>query len=124
MYKMVKMLMNINFDRFGILGILCRHAFKMLMNINFDSNLDKYILRRWRKDVISSNYQLSRDRFDEEDADVTKLKLSCFQEKTQLLLDDVKSNSSNEVPITNFDVVERLYKVTIPEDDETFVPNV
>nr|KAJ0197344.1 hypothetical protein LSAT_V11C700355920 [Lactuca sativa] len=71
-------------------------------------------LRQWRKDVISLNYQLYRDRYDEEDANVTKL----------LWLNGVKSNSSNEVSITNSDVLERLYNVTIPEEVEIFVPYV
>ena len=43
------------------------------MNENFDEISDKYIHRQWRKDVISLNYQLYRDHFDEEDANVTKL---------------------------------------------------
>nr|KAJ0185594.1 hypothetical protein LSAT_V11C900470900 [Lactuca sativa] len=99
---------------------------------------------RWRKDVKSSNYQLSRDHFDEEDAYVTKLvnevffniepaldimrddkqKLASLAEKTKLLLNDVNSNSSNEVPITNSNFLERLYNVTIPEDVEILVPDV
>nr|KAJ0215663.1 hypothetical protein LSAT_V11C300151770 [Lactuca sativa] len=55
-----------------------KYAFRILMNKNFDEISDKYILSRWRKDI---------------------------------LLDDVKSNSSNDVFVTNSDVVERLYKV-------------
>nr|KAJ0196652.1 hypothetical protein LSAT_V11C700356210 [Lactuca sativa] len=106
-----------------------------LMKKNIDEILDKYILRRWRKN-------LSRDHFDEKDADVRKLvnevffnieyaldilrddkqKLASLAEKTQILLNDVKSNSSNKEPITNYDVLERLHNVTIPEEVEIFVP--
>ena len=39
-------------------------------------------------------------------------------------MNGVKSNSSNEVSITNSNVLERLYNVTIPEEVEIFVPYV
>ncbi|XP_023761702.1 protein FAR-RED ELONGATED HYPOCOTYL 3-like [Lactuca sativa] len=130
-----------HFNRFGI---LCRHAFKVLMDKNFNEIPKQYILSRWTNDVISLNYQLSRDRFDEEDEEVTKLvnevflnvettldivrhdkqKLAFLAEKTEILLNEVKSNCSCEKPITNSDILEKLYNVTIPEEVEIFVPEV
>ena len=61
------------------------------MNKNFDEISDKYILSRWRKDVISWIYQLSSDRFDEEDANVTKLVNDVFF-NIQSILDIVRDN--------------------------------
>nr|KAJ0190838.1 hypothetical protein LSAT_V11C800409210 [Lactuca sativa] len=130
-----------HFNRFGM---LYRHAFRVLMEKKFNEILEQYILRRWTKDVISSNYQLSRDCFDKEDEEVTKLvnevffnvetaldivrddkqKLACLDENTQLLLNEVKSNSSSEKSITNSDVLEKLYNVTIQEEAEIFVLDV
>nr|KAJ0200629.1 hypothetical protein LSAT_V11C600327250 [Lactuca sativa] len=128
-----------HFNRFCM---LCRHAFRVLMDTIFNEIPYQYILRRWTKDVISLNYQLSRDRFYEEDEEVTKLvnelffnvettldivrndkqKLACLVENTQLFLNEVKCNSSSEKPITNSDVLEKLYDVNIPKEVEIFVP--
>nr|KAJ0209328.1 hypothetical protein LSAT_V11C400178050 [Lactuca sativa] len=97
-----------------------------------------------KEDVISVKYQLLRDRFDEEDEEVTKLvnevflnvetaldivrhdkqKLACLAEKTEFLLNEVKSNCSSEKPITNSDILEKHYDVTILEEVEIFVPEV
>jgi len=114
------------------------------MKKDFQEIPEQYILRRWRKDVISSNYNLRRDRFDESDAEVTKLvneaffnfescidlvredkqKLSDFVKKTEVLMSELKSGSTNEVLDKNKDVVEKLMAVTIPETIEIKVPNV
>jgi hypothetical protein len=105
-------------QHFNRYGILCRHVFKILLNKNYKEIPEKYILRRWRKDVIYSNYKLTRDRFDDRDAEVTKLvnevftniescldivrddkdKLAAFVEKTQVMLRDMKIDSPNDVP--------------------------
>nr|KAJ0193500.1 hypothetical protein LSAT_V11C800444080 [Lactuca sativa] len=121
-----------------------QYAFRVLMDKIFNEIPEQYILRRWTKDVISLNYQLLRDHFDEEDEEVTKLvnevffnvetaldimrgdkqKLACLAEKTQFLFNEVKSNSSSKKPITNSDVLEKLYNVTIPEEVKIFVLDV
>lgn len=36
-------------------GFLCRHVFKVLMNENINEIPEKYICRRWRRDLISFN---------------------------------------------------------------------
>nr|KAJ0194905.1 hypothetical protein LSAT_V11C700357200 [Lactuca sativa] len=56
-----------------ILIILVYYAFRVLMDKIFNKVHEQYILMQWRKNIISSNYHLSRDHFDEEDAFVTKL---------------------------------------------------
>ncbi|KAH6771945.1 hypothetical protein C2S51_010349 [Perilla frutescens var. frutescens] len=37
--------------KFNLKGILCRHIFKVLVKKNIDSVNERYIMRRWRKDV-------------------------------------------------------------------------
>lgn len=123
---------------------MCRHAFKILIKKDFKEIPSEYILRRWTKDVIYSNHKLIRDRFDERDAEVTKLvneafftfqscldivrddkeKLACFVQKTKHMLNDVKSDSTSEVTTNNADLVEKLLGVAVPEEIVVQVPDV
>jgi len=142
--KIVEKEIKCSCQHFNRYGILCRHVFKILLNKNYKEIPEKYILRRWRKDVIYSNYKLTRDRFDDRDAEVTKLvnevftniescldivrddkdKLAAFVEKTQVMLRDMKIDSPNDVPSKAQDVVEKFFGVTIPNEVEIQVPNV
>ena len=94
--------------------------------------------------MISSNYQLTRDRFDERDSDVTKLvnkafynfescvdmvrnnkeKLTSFVQKTDNMLKDMKSDSSGEESVTKSDLFEKLFGVSVPDEVEIQVPKV
>ncbi|KAL4559416.1 hypothetical protein LXL04_031554 [Taraxacum kok-saghyz] len=131
-------------DHFNRFGILCRHAFKILLNKDIKEIPERYVLRRWRKDVLSANYNLTRDQFDDRDIEVTKLvseayynfescldlvrddkeKLAAFVHKTTSMLKDAKSDSSGSVSNKNSDVVERFIGVPIPDKVDIQVPNV
>ncbi|XP_024962583.1 protein FAR1-RELATED SEQUENCE 5-like [Cynara cardunculus var. scolymus] len=54
-------------------GILCRHAFKVMLNDEVDIIPDKYILRRWRRDLVPVEWLPARFRYGEVDADKERL---------------------------------------------------
>ncbi|XP_024971930.1 uncharacterized protein LOC112510813 [Cynara cardunculus var. scolymus] len=43
-------------------GYLCRNVFKVLLNTGVESILEKYILRRWRRNLMTIELQNSRQR--------------------------------------------------------------
>ena len=114
------------------------------MNKDIKEIPERYVLRRWRKNVLSANYNLTRDQFDDRDIEVTKLvseayynfescldlvrddkeKLAAFVHKTTSMLKDAKSDSSGSVSNKNSDVVERFIGVPIPDKVDIQVPNV
>ena len=130
-------------EHFKRFGVLCRHAWKILLKKDIKKIPEQYLLRRWRKDVISANYQLSRDGFDDRDAEVTKLvndaffnfescldlvrdnkeKLVCFVEQTEAMLKKARGESSGDVLSNNTHVVEKLIGVAIPDEVEIQVPD-
>nr|KAJ0203272.1 hypothetical protein LSAT_V11C500242070 [Lactuca sativa] len=113
-----------HFNRFGM---LCRHAFRVLIDKNFNEIPKQYILMQWIKDTILTK-RMNNIFFNVETAlDILrddKKKLACSVEKTQIFMNEVKSNSSSENLITNSDVLEKLYNVTIPKEVEIFVLEV
>jgi len=133
-------------EHFGRFGILCRHALKILIRKDFQEIPEQYILSGWRKDVISSNYQLSRDRFEENDSEVSRLvneaylnfescldsvrnnkeELTKFFRKTEILKIEFKSDSSTLVPNKDKDkeIIEELISASIPDNIEINVPDV
>ncbi|KVI01608.1 Zinc finger, SWIM-type [Cynara cardunculus var. scolymus] len=49
-------------NHIGRHGYLCRHVFKVLLNVGVESIPEKYILRRWRRDLMPIELQNSRQR--------------------------------------------------------------
>ncbi|XP_024977641.1 protein FAR1-RELATED SEQUENCE 6-like [Cynara cardunculus var. scolymus] len=49
-------------NHIGRHGYLCRHVFQVLLNADVESILEKYILRRWRRDLMPIELQNSRQR--------------------------------------------------------------
>ncbi|XP_024978997.1 protein FAR1-RELATED SEQUENCE 5-like [Cynara cardunculus var. scolymus] len=54
-------------------GILCRHALKVMLNDEVDRIPDKYILRRWRRDLVPVEWLPARFRYGEVDAEKERL---------------------------------------------------
>ncbi|PWA77975.1 Zinc finger, SWIM-type [Artemisia annua] len=46
-------------------GFLCRHAFCALKNRDVQMIPEKYILRRWRRDIIPSALRRNTNRYEE-----------------------------------------------------------
>nr|BAB33151.1 hypothetical protein [Carthamus tinctorius] len=59
-------------------GILCRHALKVLLNDGVDRIPDKYILRRWRRDLIPPQWLPARVRYGEVDVEKERLMARAF----------------------------------------------
>ncbi|KAJ9537753.1 hypothetical protein OSB04_030486 [Centaurea solstitialis] len=59
-------------------GILCRHALKVLLNDHVDRIPDKYILRRWRRDLIPQQWLPARVRYGEVDVEKERLMARAF----------------------------------------------
>ncbi|XP_024966057.1 protein FAR1-RELATED SEQUENCE 5-like [Cynara cardunculus var. scolymus] len=58
--------------------ILCRHALKVMLNDEVDSIPDKYILRRWRCDLVPVEWVPACFRYGEVDADKERLMSVAF----------------------------------------------
>ncbi|KVH94504.1 Zinc finger, PMZ-type [Cynara cardunculus var. scolymus] len=54
-------------------GILCRHALKVMLNDEVDRIPEKYILRRWRRDLVPVEWLPARFRYGEVDAEKERL---------------------------------------------------
>ncbi|KVI03283.1 FAR1 DNA binding domain-containing protein [Cynara cardunculus var. scolymus] len=54
-------------------GISCRHALKVMLNDEVDKIPDKYILRRWRRDLVPVEWLPAHFRYGEVDAEKERL---------------------------------------------------
>ncbi|GJS01953.1 FAR1-related sequence 5-like protein [Tanacetum coccineum] len=54
-------------------GFLCRHVFCVLKNRDIDVILEKYILRRWRRDIIPPALRRNTNRYREKNESIEKL---------------------------------------------------
>ncbi|KAL7602924.1 protein FAR-RED IMPAIRED RESPONSE 1-like [Lactuca sativa] len=139
---------NCSCEHFKRMGVLCRHAFTRMMRCGVKEILGRYILKRWRKDVISRNYRFSSVQSDSVDCENVKLvndsyysfescldivrddkkRLALFAEKQQILLKEFESDyiSPGLKSKTDGEVVCKLLGVTIPipEEINIHVPEV
>ncbi|KAI3496116.1 hypothetical protein L1887_38466 [Cichorium endivia] len=131
-------------EYFMRMGILCRHVFAVLKNNRIDKIPEKYIKRRWRKNVIASNLLLKKyGCFGAEDetskllteayqnieycmdnAKFNKEKLSEFVEMTRQMRKKFDDESSTEHANkqTDEEEVMQLLGVRVPEKIEIRVP--
>ncbi|XP_024965434.1 protein FAR1-RELATED SEQUENCE 5-like [Cynara cardunculus var. scolymus] len=58
-----------NCNHFVRNGILCRHAFKVMLNSEVQSIPEKYILPRWRRELVPVELLLARVRYGEMDVE-------------------------------------------------------
>nr|KAJ0218218.1 hypothetical protein LSAT_V11C300139810 [Lactuca sativa] len=129
---------NCSCEHFKSMGVLCRHAFTIIMRCGVKEIPERYILKRWRKDVISRNYRFSSLQSDLGDCENVKLvndsyynfescldivrddkkKLTLFVEKQQILLKEFESESDYTFAglksKTDGEVVCKLMGVSIP----------
>ncbi|XP_052625885.1 protein FAR1-RELATED SEQUENCE 5-like [Lactuca sativa] len=139
---------NCSCEHFKCMGVLCRHAFTIMMRCGVKEIPERYILKRWRKDVISRNYHFSSVQSDSGDCENVKLvndsyysfescldivrddkkRLALFAEKQQMLLKEFESDyiSPGLKSKTDGEVVCKLLGVTIPipEEINIHVPEV
>ncbi|GJZ27324.1 FAR1-related sequence 5-like protein [Tanacetum coccineum] len=54
-------------------GFLCRHAFCVLKNRDIEVIPEKYILRRWRRDIIPPALRRNKNRYGEKNETIEKL---------------------------------------------------
>ncbi|GKD46889.1 zinc finger, SWIM-type containing protein [Tanacetum coccineum] len=54
-------------------GFLCRHVFCVLKNCNIEVIPERYILRRWRRDLIPPALRRNTNRYGEKDEAIEKL---------------------------------------------------
>ncbi|CAI9265140.1 unnamed protein product [Lactuca saligna] len=124
------------------------HAFTIMMRYGVKEIPERYILKRWRKDVISRIYRFSSVQSDSGDCENVKLvndsyysfescldivrdnkrRLALFAEKQQMLLKEFESDyiSHGLKSKTDGEVVCKLLGVTIPipEEINIHVPEV
>ncbi|XP_023771369.2 protein FAR1-RELATED SEQUENCE 5-like [Lactuca sativa] len=139
---------NCSCEHFKRMGVLCRDAFTIMMRCGVKEIPERYILKRWRKDVISRNYHFSSVQSDLGDCENVKLvndsyysfescldivrddkkRLALFAEKQQMLLKEFESDyiSTGLKSKIDGEVVCKLLGVTIPipEEINIHVPEV
>nr|KAJ0195939.1 hypothetical protein LSAT_V11C700381250 [Lactuca sativa] len=126
----------------GLMKTTSRHAFRIMMRCGVKEIPERYILKRWRKDVISRNYRFSYVQSDSGDCENVKLvndsyvdilrddkkRLALFAEKQQMLLKEFESDYISPGLKSKIDgeVVCKLLGVTIPipEEINIHVPEV
>ncbi|XP_024996779.1 protein FAR1-RELATED SEQUENCE 5-like [Cynara cardunculus var. scolymus] len=73
---------------------LCRHAFKVLINDEVECILEKYILRRWKRQLVPVQIQSARVRYGEVDAEKDKCILDVYSK-----VDDIVNITHNDKSI-------------------------
>ncbi|KAJ9562243.1 hypothetical protein OSB04_007403 [Centaurea solstitialis] len=124
-------------------GLLCRHIFKVLLNINVEKIPEKYILRRWRRDLIPRDLQHTRLRYGDLDEEQEKMfnevlctvenclgRLRChkeelarFTESVRILKKQVDVSFPNEnASSSKVDTIVDLIGVSQPDNVEIYPP--
>nr|XP_043629903.1 protein FAR1-RELATED SEQUENCE 6-like [Erigeron canadensis] len=131
----------LTFERYGF---LCRHIFCMFKANDIQEIPEKYILRRWRKDLVPPGMRTRRKRFGESSEECDKLanelhfivencvsilskdipKLSDFVEKVRELKDKIEDNVSTSRTKKTKEVILDFLGVQQPETREVENPAV
>ncbi|KAJ9556782.1 hypothetical protein OSB04_011396 [Centaurea solstitialis] len=98
-------------------GYLCRHALKVLINSQVDRLPDKYVLRRWTRELVPTHFQTAAVRYGEVDSEKEKLMTEMYSN-----MDDVASRVRNDKDeMIKFNKYLADYKVQLstrlPNDD-------
>ncbi|KAJ9565451.1 hypothetical protein OSB04_001417 [Centaurea solstitialis] len=109
-----EMTVDCSCNLFVRMGILCRHALKVLLNDDLDCIPDKYILRRWRCDLIPPQWLPARVRYGEVDIEKERLMAKAF-----VIIDRMIGRVRNEKELLQ-NVVEKLN--VMDEELEAVVP--
>ncbi|XP_024965031.1 protein FAR1-RELATED SEQUENCE 5-like, partial [Cynara cardunculus var. scolymus] len=75
-------------------GYLCRHAFKVLINDEVEFIPDRYVLRRWKRQLVPVQIQSARVRYGEVDAEKEKCIIDVYSK-----VDEIISNARNDKSI-------------------------
>ncbi|XP_024969633.1 uncharacterized protein LOC112508996 [Cynara cardunculus var. scolymus] len=75
-------------------GYLCRQAFKVLINDEVESILEKYVLRRWKQQLVPVQIQSARVRYGELDAEKEECIIDVYSK-----VDDIVSITRNNKSI-------------------------
>ncbi|KAJ9550849.1 hypothetical protein OSB04_014894 [Centaurea solstitialis] len=124
-------------------GLLCRHIFKVLLNTNVEKIPEKYILRRWRRDLIPRDLQHTRLRYGDLDEEQEKMfnevlstvenclgRLRChkedlarFTESIRILKKEVDVSFPNEnASSSKVNTIVDLIGVSQPDNVEVYPP--
>ncbi|CAI9279197.1 unnamed protein product [Lactuca saligna] len=136
---------NCTCELFKRMGILCRHVFAVLKNNHIEEIPEQYILRRWRRDIISSHLLVSKNRLAQMEDETFKLlteaysnmeyymerlhndkeKLEDFVKTTRAMRRVFEQDPVNTITFDDSDeAVFRLFGVSIPEQIEVNIPPV
>nr|XP_043625530.1 protein FAR-RED IMPAIRED RESPONSE 1-like [Erigeron canadensis] len=131
----------LTFERYGF---LCHHIFCMFKAKDIEEIPEKYILRRWRKDLVPPGMRTRRRRYGESSEECEKLanelhfivencismlskdeaKLSVLVEKVRELKDEIEDNVSNSRTKKTKEVILDFLGVEQPETREVENPAV
>ncbi|XP_024984025.1 protein FAR1-RELATED SEQUENCE 11-like [Cynara cardunculus var. scolymus] len=75
-------------------GYLCHHAFKVLLNDEVECILDKYVLHRWKRQLVPIHIQSARVRYGEVDAEKDTCIIDVYSK-----VDDIISIARNDKSI-------------------------
>ena len=99
-------------------GYLCRHTLKVLVNHNVETIPEKYVLRRWIRELVPVHIQSAAVRYREVDSEKEKLLRDVY-----FSVDDVASRVCNDKKeLKRFNEYICKYKVDLatrlPEEDQ------
>ncbi|XP_052623314.1 protein FAR1-RELATED SEQUENCE 9-like [Lactuca sativa] len=117
------------FERFGI---FCRHIFCILKIYDIQEIPSRYILKRWRRDIIPTTVLKRTFRYSDSSGNVEKVaykafsmldqclsslsnddkKLEEFMQKLEVFMTDIGEQGSDKVPVTKEDHIDKLYGAT------------
>ena len=117
------------FERFGI---FCRHIFCILKIYDIQEIPSRYILKRWRRDIIPTTVLKMTFRYSDSSGNVEKVaykafsmldqclsslsnddkKLEEFMQKLEVFMTDIGEQGSDKVLVTKEDHIDKLYGAT------------
>ncbi|GJS81757.1 zinc finger, SWIM-type containing protein [Tanacetum coccineum] len=118
-------------------GFLCRHVFCVLKNCNIEVIPERYILRRWRRDLIPPALRRNTNRYGEKDEAIEKLtneanyvvdeclfllrkdeeQLKQFVEKLENIKKEIQVKLPNPPSQKTGDVIEDIYAIKKPNQN-------
>ncbi|CAI9267961.1 unnamed protein product [Lactuca saligna] len=117
------------FERFGI---FCRHIFCILKIYDIQEIPSRYILKRWRRDIIPTTVLKRTFRYSDSSGNVEKVaykafsmldqclsslsndgkKLEEFMQKLEVFMTDIGEQGSDKLPVTKEAHIDKLYGAT------------
>ncbi|KAL7599453.1 hypothetical protein Lser_V15G24060 [Lactuca serriola] len=114
-------------------GIFCRHIFCILKIYDIQEILSRYILKRWRRDIIPTTVLKRTFRYGYSSGNVEKVaykafsmldqclsslsnddkKLEDFMQKLEVFMTDIGEQGSDKLPVTKEAHIDKLYGATM-----------